>query len=387
MNAILNIDINRKYEIKNLLYNIAWCLLFIQVLCIDNGFYFLPFRITVPAFFLLLLSAIFPFDYNPKEIITIAVAGIFTLLICYYTKVNIVFWIFAFISCSKGIHLRPLLFKTLIIFSLLFIIAFILSQTGIIEDRIRYATADSSYPKHYLGLKDPNYAHLVFLLIINLIFALFYQKLSYGYLLILFILNTLIFLFTFCKTSAAIIYFMIAAAVTEKLLKPHISKKIYTSILILLLIFTFGLTLFMLFIPMFYDPSVPWQQKINDFLTGRVILSKNFFSKYELTAFGNYLAEFYEPNRTEYMDIGFSVLLIQYGYVFSAFFIIGYFYLFIKYICDKNFVGILLIISVFLQMSAENYAILFYYNFTYILLRSLIFKTDKPDELFAIPNT
>ena len=87
------------------------------------------------------------------------------------------------------------------------------------------------------------------------------------------------------------------------------------------------------------------------------------------------------------MDIGFSVLLIQYGYVFSAFFIIGYFYLFIKYICDKNFVGILLIISVFLQMSAENYAILFYYNFTYILLRSLIFKTDKPDELFAIPNT
>ena len=91
MNTILNMDINRKYEIKNLLYTISWCMLFIQVLFIDNNFPYLPFNITVPAFALLLISAVFPFDYNLKEIITIAIAGIFVLLICYYTKIFAVF--------------------------------------------------------------------------------------------------------------------------------------------------------------------------------------------------------------------------------------------------------------------------------------------------------
>ena len=387
MNTILNMDINRKYEIKNLLYTISWCMLFIQVLFIDNNFPYLPFNITVPAFALLLISAVFPFDYNLKEIITIAIAGIFVLLICYYTKIFAVFWIFAFISCSKGILLRPLFFKTLVVFSLVFIIATILSQTGIIEDKIRYATADAKYPKHYLGLKDPNYAHLIFLIIINLIFALYYNRLTFLHLFILMLLNTGVFLLTFCKTSAAIIYFMIIAAFTEKILAPHISKKIYTSILILLFICMLGLTIFMIFVPMLYNPAIPWHQKVNDFLTGRVVLSKNFFTWYNLTPFGNYIIEFSDPNSNIYMDIGFSVLLIQYGYIFSIFFILGYSYLFIRYIHEKNFVGILLILSVFLQMAAENYVILFFYNFTYVLLRSLIFKTDKPDELFTLSNT
>lgn len=384
---VFTMDIKRKYEIKNVLYSLSWCILLIQVLFIDNHFPYFPFNITLPAFCLLLLSALFPFEYSPKEIVIIAISGMISMFICYHTKVFTTFWVFAFISCSKGINLKPLFFKLLIIFSIFFLVTTALSFTGILEDKIRYATANSRFPKHYLGMTDPNYAHMIFLLIIDLIFILFYQRLSYAKLFLLLILNTVIFLLTFCKTSAAIIYFMIVAAFIEKFLSPHISKKIYNLILILLFICVVSLVFFIIYISIFYDPSIHWHQEINNFLTGRPNLSIHFFSKYDIKPFGNYFVEFLEPGHRETLDIGFDVLLIQYGYIFTAFYIIGYFFLFINYIRESNFAGILLVTSVLLHMSAENHALIFFYNFSYVLLRFLIFKTDKPDELFAMPNT
>lgn len=386
MNTFLNVDINQKYEIKNILYTIAWFLLFIQVLFLDNKLPYLPFNITLPAFAILLLSAIFPFDYTLKEIIIIAISGIITLLICYTTKVNIIFWVFSFIACSKGIRLRPLFFKTLVILSIFFIVIFVFSQIGIIDDKIRYATSDKTFPKHYLGFSDPNYTHTLFLIIISLIFTLYYPKLSFLHLFIFLILNTCLFLLTFCKTSALIIYFMLFAAFFEKILAPRISRKIYTFILILLFICIFGIVLFMTFGPLFYDPSVPFYQKINELFTGRFALSKNFFTWYSIRPFGNYIAELYAQPRTIYLDIGYNVILLQFGYIFTLFYVVGYLILFVENIRKQNFPAILLIVSVLLYMTEENYMVIMFYNISYLLFKPLLFNNDKTDELFIESN-
>lgn len=386
MNTFLNVDINQKYEVKNILYTIAWFLLFIQVLFLDNKLPYLPFNITLPAFAILLLSAIFPFDYTLKEIIIIAISGIITLLICYTTKVNIIFWVFSFIACSKGIRLRPLFFKTLVILSIFFIVIFVFSQIGIIDDKIRYATSDKTFPKHYLGFSDPNYTHTLFLIIISLIFTLYYPKLSFLHLFIFLILNTCLFLLTFCKTSALIIYFMLFAAFFEKILAPRISRKIYTFILILLFICIFGIVLFMTFGPLFYDPSVPFYQKINELFTGRFALSKNFFTWYSIRPFGNYIAELYAQPRTIYLDIGYNVILLQFGYIFTLFYVVGYLILFVENIRKQNFPAILLIVSVLLYMTEENYMVIMFYNISYLLFKPLLFNNDKTDELFIESN-
>ena len=387
MSTFFNIDINRKYELKNILYTIAWCLLFTQVLFLDNKLPYLPFNITLPAFIILLLSAIFPFDYTPKEIVTIAISGIITLIICYITKVNIILWVFSFIACSKGIRLRPLFFKTLIILSLFFIVILIFSQIGIIEDKIRYATSDKTFPKHYLGFSDPNYTHTLFLIIISLLFTLYYPKLSFLHLFLLLLLNTCLFLFTFCKTSAFIVYFMLFAAFLEKFLAPRISQKLYTFILIILFICMLFIVLFMTFGPMFYNPSIPFYQKVNNLFTGRFALSKKFFSWYNIRPFGNYISELYAVPRTIYLDIGYNVILLQFGYIFAIFYILGYFILFIQNILKRNFPAILLIVTVLLYMTEENYMVIMFYNISYLLFKTFLFKTDNSDELFTISNT
>ena len=369
-------SLDEKYKIKNILFSTAWCLLLIQVLILGSNLPGLPFSLTIPCFLLLCISAIFPFNYTAKEIFIIILMGILTLLVCYISKYNILIWVFTFIVCSKGIPLKPLFFRSLIIYSFIFVLAVVLSLSGKIPDVTR-ANGGTPYLKHALGLGDANTAHAVFLVIITLILSLYYQRLRCVHFIVLIILNTILFTFTICRTSAIIVYFIIFASLFEKILYPYINQRIYKKVLFLIILLTGFYVAFMTIIPIFYNAANPMFLMINRLFTGRFALGEVFFNHYSILPFGNYISEFFAEPQILYLDNGYSVLLLQFGFIYTILYIGLYFALLVKFYRQNNFAGILVITSVLLYMSMENLMTIIYYNLSYFWFRDFLFKNQK----------
>ena len=376
MIIFFKMPLDEKYKIKNILFSTAWCLLLVQVLILGSNLPNLPFSLTIPCFLLLCISAIFPFDYKAKEIFIIIFMGILTVLVCYISKYNILIWVFTFIVCSKGIPIKPIFFKSLIIYSCIFTLAVVLSLSGIIPDVTR-SNGGTSYLKHALGLGDANTAHAVFLIIITLILSLYYQKLNYIHLVMLIILNTILMTFTICRTSAVIVYFILFATFCEKLLSHRISQKAYKKIILLMIALLALYVIFMTISPIFYDETNNVFLKINHLFTGRFALGKIFFDNYPILPFGNYISEFFAEPQIAYLDNGYSVLLLQFGFIYTILYIGLYFALLVKFYRQNNFAGILVITSVLLYMSMENLMTIIYYNLSYFWFRDFLFKNQK----------
>ncbi len=372
----LKMSLDEKYRIKNVLFSVAWCLLLVQVLILGSNLPKLPFSFTIPCFILLCISAIFPFDYKLKEILIIIFMGILTLLVCYISKYNILIWVFSFIVCSKGIPLKPIFFKSLIIYSCIFILALVLSLSGKIPDVTR-SNGGTSYLKHALGLGDANTAHAVFLIIITLILSIYYEKLNYIHLIMLIISNTILLAFTICRTSAIIVYFILFAALLEKILCRYISRNTYKKILLLMISLLALYVAFMTISPVFYNETSPMFSKLNNLFTGRFALGEAFFSNYSILPFGNYISEFFAEPQSAYLDNGYSVLLLQFGFIYTILYIGLYFALLVKFYRQNNFAGILVITSVLVYMSMENLMTIIYYNLSYFWFRDFLFKNQK----------
>lgn len=371
-------SLEEKYKIKNILFSLAWCLLLLQVLYLDSRFPQPDFRITFPCFLLLCLAAVFPFRYSFREILILGFLGILTLLVCYKSKFNILIWVYAFVACSKGIPLRPILFKTLIIYLIMFFGCILCSQLGLIEDATRSYGSSQTLLKHSLGMGDANTAHAILLIIICLVLALYYERLHISHLFLLIFVNSGLLAFTLCKTSAGIIYFILIAAICEKKLKPLLHQRIYNVILIFLFIGLFSIVALTTFGPIFYNGENKIYMELNHLFTGRFYLAKEFFNHYRILPFGNMISEFFAEPRTQYLDFGYSVLLLQFGYIYTIIFICGYIALYWHFFHSKNFAGILVISSVLLFMSSENIMTIIFYNFSYFWFRDFIFQGTEP---------
>ncbi|MDO4439417.1 MAG: hypothetical protein Q4B86_08285 [Eubacteriales bacterium] len=376
------LSLERKYEIKNTIFTLAWCLLLIQVLIFNSTIPAPGFKVTFLCLLLLAFSAIFPFDYSLKEIIIVGICGIFTLILCYKLKLNSILWVYMFIVCSKGISLKPLFKKTLFIYIGFLIVCFALSQMGIITDAIR-DNGGTHELKHSLGTVDANTTHSILLFIVAAVFCVYYKQLKYWHLIALFALNALVYSFTIARTSALIIYFVLIIAFVEKLIESHISQKTHNLLNALMIVCVDLVIVFFTIVPLIYNREMPSLLhnifvKINDLITGRFVLANNYYANNGISLFGTYLPDMVNvAERTSYLDIGYCVLLIQYGLIFYFVYVLGHLALLIRFYRKQDFGMLLAITTILLHMSCENIATMIFFNIIYFYFRDFIFRKNK----------
>lgn len=376
------LSLERKYEIKNIIFNLTWCLLLTQVLIFNSTLPAPPFKVTILCLILLAFCALFPFDYNLKEIFIVGAGGILTLILCYKMKLNSILWVYMFIVCSKGISLKPVFKKTLFIYILFLVLCFILSQLGIIPEAVR-DNGGTFELKHSLGTVDANTTHSILLFVVALFFCIYYKKLKYWHLVILFVLNAFIYSFTICRTSALIIYFVLIIAFIEKLISSHISEKTHNILNALMIVCIISVILFFTIVPVIYNAGLPAPaqnvlSKINNLITGRFYLANEFLKNNGIGLFGNYLPDMVNvAERSSYLDIGYSVLLIQYGLIFYFIFVFGHIALLVRFYKKQDFGFLLGITTILLHMTCENTATMIFFNVLYFYFRDFIYKGNK----------
>lgn len=78
--------------------------------------------------------------------------------------------------------------------------------------------------------------------------------------------------------------------------------------------------------------------------------------------------------QTAVLDIGYGVLLLQYGAVFLIFYVIMNIMLLHNFRIKKQFGPYVAVMAILLHMCTENLMLIPFYNFTFFWISELLFK-------------
>lgn len=360
-------------KIKNILFQTGMCILFAQVYLIGSTIPLPEIRLTLPAFVLILISAFFSLNYSYRQITASAIIMVLGAYTAISTKNNNALWIAILLTFSRGIDIKSLMKKMLIILTTVYVIAMLLAFIGIIPDLTRDTAAGADLIKHSMGINDANGNHAFFLIIISLIIALYYEKLKLWHYSVMFILNYFIYRITICRTAAAIIAMEIVGAyIIKSFLDKEKLKKYLQYMMLMADVSMIILICILIFAAYRFDWQISWMTKLNNFITGRLWLGHDFFQRYPVKLFGNYMPDI--VGQTAVLDIGYYVLLLQYGPIFTVFYIAANVFLLHRFRVKEQYGQYIAVIASLLYLSTENMLISYaFYNFTYFWISDLLF--------------
>ena len=354
--------------IKNLLFQAAWCMLLTQVFLTETKIPLPSVRVTVPCLGLICLSMLICLNYSLKQLVIVGALGITGILTTYISKNSFVLWACVLLACSKDIRYKHTLKYMLAAMTAVFIIAVTLAASGIIENVVVRGT-HGEMNKFALGFGAANMTHAYVLTMCLLAAVLFYDKINVLHCIAAILANIILFHWTKCKTSAALIILLFTAIPVIKCLSKNITgKKILQG---LMLIGNVGIILSILLLvtlPYFYDENAFWVKLLGHFGTvkARFRLSSIFVSNYKITLFGNYIHEL--TDHSLYLDIGYEVLLLRYGIIFTLIFCCGSIYLLRYFRKNEMYAQYLAVMLILIHTCMENLYIIAFYNFTYFWL-------------------
>lgn len=373
MKNILDFIKNNDSKIKNVLFQTAMCILFAQVYLIGTTVTLPNIRLTLPAFGLIILSVFIPFNYSVKRIVISAAILLSGAYIALSTKNNNALWIAILLTFSYGVDIKGLMKKMLAVLSIIYFLAMILAMLGIIPDLTREASAVPGVIKHSMGINDANGNHAFYLIIVSLIIFLFYQKMKLWHYAVLFIFNIALYKLTICRTAMLIVALELAGTyILQKLADKKEFEKVFQYLMLAADIGIVGIIIILIHASINFNWQTPWIIKLNDFLTGRLWLGYDFFTRYPINLFGNYMPDLI--GQTAVLDIGYCVLLLQYGAVFLIFYLIMNIMLLHNFRINKQFGPYVAVMAILLHMCTENLMLIPFYNFTFFWISELLFK-------------
>ncbi len=362
--------------LKNILFQLAWCMLMTQVFLTETRIPLPTTRVTVPCLGLICLSMLICLNYTVKQLIMVGILGIIGILTTYISKNSFVLWACVLLACSKDIRYELTLKYMLIAMTAVFIVAVPLAAIGIIENIVVRGT-HGQMNKFALGFGAANMTHAYVLTMCLLAAVLFYGKINTPQAAAAILVNIVLFHWTKCKTSAALIILLFAAIPVIKWINKSIAGK--KLLQWLMLIGNIGIVLCILLLvilPYFYDENAFWVKLLGRFGTvkARLHLSSLFVADYKIRLFGNYIHELTDYSR--YLDIGYEVLLLRYGILFTLVFCCGSIYL-LRYFRKKEmYAQYLAVMMVLIHTCMENLYIIAFYNFTYFwIAEECLWKT------------
>lgn len=354
--------------LKNMLFQLAWCLLMTQVFLTQTTIPMGTFRITGICLGLIILSMLAYMNYSLKQILIVGALGIVGVLTSYVSKDNIALWVCILLACAKDIRYELTLKYMLAAMTAIFVLAFALSSCGMIENVALIGT-HGMRNKFSMGFGSANLSHAYFLTMCLLFVTFFYEKIGIAVAAAAIVLNLLYFYLTKCKTSVALIVLLFAAVlITKKLRGSCWGRKLMQA---LMLISNFGIVLSMLMLvvlPYFYRSDAPWISYFDHYGTvlARISLSHYFLENYHITLFGNYIHELVD--HSYYLDIGYEMLLLRYGILFTLIFCVGSVYL-LRYFRKKEcYAQYLTVMMMLIHTCMESWYLMAFYNFSYFWL-------------------
>lgn len=351
--------------LKNVLFQLAWCLLMSQVFLVDTTIPLGTVRITGGCLGLICLAMIICMNYSLEQLAIVAALGIIGAMTSYTSKSNISLWVCILLACAKDIRYELTLKYMLVAMTVIFVLVFALSSCGVIENVALIGT-HGMRNKFSMGFGSANLSHAYFLTMCLLFVTLFYEKIGIVIAAAAIVLNLLYFHLTKCKTSVALIVLLFAAVLfTKKLRGGDWGRKLLQYVM---LIGNIGIVLSMLMLvilPYFYRQDAAWISYFNHCGTvlARISLSHYFLENYHITLFGNYIHELVD--QSHYLDIGYEMLLLRYGILFTVIFCIGSIYLLRYFRKKESYAQYLVVMMVLVHTCMESWYLIAFYNFSY----------------------
>lgn len=365
--------------LKNMLFQFAWCLLMTQVFLVETTIPLGAFRVTGICLGLICFSMLMCLNYSLKQWLIVGALGIVGVLTSYVSKDNIALWVCILLACSKDIRYELTLKYMLAAMTVIFALVFVLSSCGVIENVALIGT-HGMRNKFSMGFGSANLSHAYFLTMCLLFVVLFYEKIGIATAAAAIVLNLLYFYLTKCKTSVALIILLFAAVlVTKKLRESGFGRKLLQVLMVIgntCIIFSM---LILVILPYFYRWDAPWVSYFEHFSTilARISLSRYFLERYHITLFGNYLQELVD--HSYYLDIGYEVLLLRYGILFTAIFCAGSLFLLWYFRKKEDYAKYLVVLMILIHTCMENWYLIAFYNFSFFWIAEYFIWRDPAE--------
>ena len=185
--------------------------------------------------------------------------------------------------------------------------------------------------RNTLGFSHPNTLGMYILTICCAYAVLRFRKCKwYDFLLFIFAFYYCYYLI-YSRTSAIAVALIIALALITTIDRRG---KLDALLLFLGLITLVALCISSIWLMVYYDPSVSWMSKLNEFMSGRLDLAHYYYETYSVHLFGydfSSMQEAYKDIYTNFIcDNAYAHVILQYGVIVFALVMFGYVYILLQ---------------------------------------------------------
>lgn len=251
------------------------------------------------------------------------------------------FWLALFIVCSEGVKLNKLAFISLVLSIMILVITPLFAVSGIIENLILIR---SGIARQSLGFTHPNIFGMYVILACTSISVLRFGKNPLFQSMLLISAAILILVVSDSRSTAILAVFQVLLLfVFYKVENKRLRRIISISFVIAVVLIVFISFYFMVN----YNPARSIDSVLNNLLSGRLRLAHGYYQMKGLSLFGtNYIDSpvIYWENGKPYhfvVDNAYCHLILRYGIIPSALFIIGLFSLIIKMVRQNQWDSLL----------------------------------------------
>ena len=334
---------------------------------------------------IVILSCFFAFskdDIKNKKNIFLFLALICSLISWIISDSNILAILILFIIAAKNIKFENIIkydFKIRLVLTLIVLLLYALNLT-----ENHYVYRDNGEVRSSMGFSHPNtFGIYIFLLCAEYIY-LNYKKMTWKSYLIILVVDILLIYFADSRASAiAIILLLIGAALCKVTKNKIIENKIVKNILPFLFII---FTIISIILCILYDPKNPVMDKIDNLLSGRINLAKDYLNDYDINLFGNKLeiVSTYEAKSTgekaRVLDNGYINVILQYGIINYAFLAIMLYIAMKNALSEKNYILCIIMAIYIIVGMLENGSFTLYKNTFLLYISNAIYMLSKNEK-------
>lgn len=308
--------------------------------------------------------------YRYTELLIVLLLGALSVLIFYNTKkIGGILSIIALLGL-KGVDTRKLLKLSFYLRSISFIIVVSLTSIGILQNaKLIHIRGDSSVIRYSMGFSHPNQFHLAFIIILLLYLYFYFQKINAIHITVLCLLNFLIYQKSFSRTSCIIGFFAIFMMVW---FRSNVLCKLKNFVCYSILPIGFIVSI----VPALLYDKTELIRKVDRLLQWRITFGRHYLEQYPINLFGNNLR-----NDTIVLDSGYIELIINYGIIFTFFYVIAYLILIHRFVKNRNYRELLLVVCFLSYGVTEAFIPNLFANVSMIFIGELIFPVKTKESM------
>ena len=306
----------------------------------------------------------------------------------YHTRNSLALVVLFYIYAMKGVDLDDLFKKLFVAFVIAYVFVILCRVIGISKEITSIQNRNGIMKNRYgLGFIYSPFASIILLYISFLYIYIKNMNIKYFQILIIFILNNLIYIFTDTKNCYAFIIFTIIVLLIL-LQKPNNIfikkiKSLLNKIVSFFAIFIYPISaIFIIYTTLLYEKNIPIIYKFNFLLSGRIALGFNALKQYGFPLIGTKVSYSFGEGYN-YVDSAYIQVLLSNGIIVLIISLLIYMIVGYGLVKKKNYIGSLIMIvigmraafePIFLSIVYVPYLMSFLENLENIILENKILK-------------